>query len=289
MVEGAETMKVLTTAALKERYKDLPPLWIPPEGDVPYRWIERRAAMRNHVDHDDLDDFMNWSTVRATMVVNKSPQIYKELEVVNDGFKDSMTRMNALVPSSLGSPIKLPGLRVAGPSVHQGYHIVQHETGHIRDGYTPDVTELNRIVEFGGGFGMMAAIIHRMGFKGEYVIYDVPEFSYLQEFYLSNQGIEVIYKIVDDKNRFPVPPDDTDLVWGFNSLDEVTPGLRRAFLSTAKPEQITMCVGVGANVKHTVAIEACLDMVKGVSGYEWSFLKSYSHRGQWYVFGKKQQ
>jgi hypothetical protein len=50
---------------------------------------------------------------------------------------------------------------------------------------------LSSILEFGGGYGSTARLAFRLGFRGNYVIYDLPEFSALQRFYLHTLGFPV--------------------------------------------------------------------------------------------------
>jgi hypothetical protein len=47
------------------------------------------------------------------------------------------------------------------------------------------------IVEFGGGYGRLCQLVHDLGFRGTYVIFDLPESAVLQRFYLPHVGIAV--------------------------------------------------------------------------------------------------
>jgi len=95
---------------------------------------------------------------------------------------------------------------------------------------------LERIVEFGGGYGAMSAVVRRLGFTGDYYIYDLPEFLILQEYYLSNMGFEFKPKEVDSHDRFQMTPDNVDLLIACYSLSEVTRDLREAFFHTVSPK-----------------------------------------------------
>ena len=50
------------------------------------------------------------------------------------------------------------------------------------------ISDMSCVVEFGGGYGGMCRLIHRLGFKGRYVIFDLPYFSALQRYYLRSDG-----------------------------------------------------------------------------------------------------
>ncbi len=47
------------------------------------------------------------------------------------------------------------------------------------------------ILEFGGGYGSMCRLAHNLGFRGDYIIYDFPEFCALQTFFLKSIGLPV--------------------------------------------------------------------------------------------------
>jgi hypothetical protein len=48
------------------------------------------------------------------------------------------------------------------------------------------------IVEFGGGYGSLCRIVHKLGFKGKYIVFDLPEFVALQKFYLGSLAMPLI-------------------------------------------------------------------------------------------------
>jgi hypothetical protein len=50
---------------------------------------------------------------------------------------------------------------------------------------------MNYIFEFGGGYGTMCKLFHNLGFRGKYLIFDLPVFSALQTFYLKAAGLTV--------------------------------------------------------------------------------------------------
>jgi len=108
--------------------------------------------------------------------------------------------------------------------VHQAYHLMQWEriTG-------IETKNLDCIVEFGGGYGAMAWIVNRLGFKGEYVIYDIPEMSILQRYYLSNVGVPAVLHITAGA-EFITPP-EADLLISCHALGEAPIGLRKWFLA----------------------------------------------------------
>jgi len=51
------------------------------------------------------------------------------------------------------------------------------------------VTEWDTVIEFGGGFGSLCRLMHQLGYRGRYVIFDPPQFTLLQRYYLRSAGI----------------------------------------------------------------------------------------------------
>ena len=47
------------------------------------------------------------------------------------------------------------------------------------------------IFEFGGGYGSMCRLIHKLGFNGIYLIFDFPEVSMLQQYFLKSSGFSI--------------------------------------------------------------------------------------------------
>ena len=54
-----------------------------------------------------------------------------------------------------------------------------------------DLSSSGVIVEFGGGYGSMCRLLHKLGFSGQYFIYDLPEFVALQRYFLKSIGMPV--------------------------------------------------------------------------------------------------
>jgi hypothetical protein len=91
-----------------------------------------------------------------------------------------------LVESPVGNPKPSPDYPgSSGNLIHQAYSLAQlTEIGDCR------LENLSQIVEFGGGFGTMCKLVHQLGFKGRYIIFDLPECSALQEYYLNAVGLQ---------------------------------------------------------------------------------------------------
>lgn len=72
---------------------------------------------------------------------------------------------------------------------HENATRVQHLAHLILCGFTPDrLAQMDMIVELGSGIGEMPDIVRQLGFKGKYVIFDLPEVSAIQRWYHRQLG-----------------------------------------------------------------------------------------------------
>lgn len=212
-------MTAMTSEELRTAFAELPPIAKPADiGD----WDWHRYTLRKNIEKDNIERFLNWSTIQATMFVGDAPYIKGEYGTI----KDNGRLMSALEEDNFGSPLRLPWLlQTSGNMVHQAYRVSRWEllTGKRID-------QLKCIVEFGGGYGAMARLISRLGFVGQYIIYDLPEFSLLQQYYLSNVGVEFEPRVVTEL-EFAAPPPEADLFIALNSIDESPEALQKKFFS----------------------------------------------------------
>lgn len=208
----------MNESQLKQRMSDLPK---PPDGHMPPYWEAWRLNLWQHVTTgDDPKLFWEWPCIYHTMLQNHWASVIDyELGKLPAKFSKSVLSVPHLGPDDAMSH---NGLSMN--LIHQAYHIQQWEqtTG-------KRINQLDTIVEFGGGYGAMALLCHRLGFDGKYVIYDLPEFSLLQEYYLSQFGL--LDKVVWNPKR---KPKDVDLFMALYSLSEVEPELRGELITKAK-------------------------------------------------------
>jgi hypothetical protein len=87
----------------------------------------------------------------------------------------------------IGHPLPYPFYpSSSGNLLHHAYHIAKFE-----ENIRINVNEIKLVFEFGGGYGSMCRLFHNLGFRGKYVIFDLPHFSALQMFYLKSIGLMV--------------------------------------------------------------------------------------------------
>lgn len=147
-------------------------------------WTSFSKRLKIYSKFFDPRKFLNWRLIYGTMFMKVLPSEYLQ-ELQND--PQWQAKWLPLAKEDKWGNAVL-GDQVAGSSGNILTHIfhlhrLQKATG-------VDFSKLDLVVEFGGGYGSMCRLIRRLGFKGTYVLYDLPEFLYLQEFYLKGLGFK---------------------------------------------------------------------------------------------------
>ncbi len=207
----------MDTTELREAFNALPPLVIE-QGNI---WTRHRRSIRNHVEASDPMQFLNWSTITATMFVGDASYIEYELEALKNSGEWNRWR-NAIKETYLGAPTTLPYYTAtSGNLVHQAYHLKKFE-----DMTGEKLIDMESIFEFGCGYGAMSLVASRAGFYGDYYVHDFPEMLLLALYYLGNLGVDDIQYI------YNIQPLNVDLFVACYSLSEVRTGIRSRVLDT---------------------------------------------------------
>lgn len=151
-------------------------------------WSENVNRLYRHIMNDDPRKFLTWGVVLSAMFVADQPYIPIEFGFLKR-LPDWRKRWSKAVRESpFGQPIYYPNYKKSSENlIHHAYHIAQWEKfAGIQ------VEELDIVLEFGGGYGSMARLFYNLGFRGTYVIYDLPIVSALQRYFLESLGINVI-------------------------------------------------------------------------------------------------
>ena len=141
--------------------------------------------MSENIQTKDLGDFLKWDVIKKTMYFQNNHAAAKELFFLLR--HDWKKWKPAIRENDFGKPtpfILYPNS--SGNLIHHAYHLAKYENITHQN-----VRKFDYIFEFGGGYGSMARLFQNLGFEGEYIIYDIPEFSLLQKLYLENIGFKV--------------------------------------------------------------------------------------------------
>lgn len=143
-----------------------------PKTDLaPPHWEYWRWDLWRRAQQDKPENFTKWPCVRHTMLVDHwwpGPML-QEVEHVTG------------IPNVISSKFNVSDSRNL---IHQAYHILRWQ-----DVTGKRIADMQSIYEFGGGYGAMALVCNRLGFKGDYYIYDLPEFVLLQRWYLGEHDV----------------------------------------------------------------------------------------------------
>lgn len=226
---------------LKKKIQGLPSLH-PPQSKSESAWSNNRKRIRDFLINEDPRKFFLCETLRNTMLVGNTHYTGLELKTLRKAQFWKTRWEKALTESSGLKFLPHPLFPLSnGNLIHHGFHILQFEEKTKRS-----VEDCAFIFEFGGGYGNMCRLIHRLGFKGKYVIFDLPEFSLLQEFFLKLNGLNVLDTADTANNRGQqgiacvadmselhsmLPKDGVDLFIATWSLSETPLKLRENFRS----------------------------------------------------------
>lgn len=192
---------------------------MPPEGDRTI-WDDKRADIRFHILEKDPEEFIKWPSISGTMFVGDCDHVRKELIVLQtDGWRRWEKVMRE---EGFGSPVAEILGGVSGNVIHQAHHL------HIWESCSgKKVEDLEYIFEVGGGYGTLARIAFDLGFIGTYVIFDLPELSALQEYFLGDiPGDFRFISSLEEIGSLGI----VDLFIGIYSLSEMEIELRRDLL-----------------------------------------------------------
>jgi len=151
-------------------------------------WDDKRRELRRLLVEGDPRAFLHWDPVRTTMVKRGRRPVAVELARLRRRGDWRSRWRPALRESTLGRPrpfVRAPW--TSGTLIHQAYHLACFEETTGRR-----LTELPFVVEFGGGYGSLCRLFHQLGFRGTYVIFDLPEVTLLQRFFLGSLHAPVV-------------------------------------------------------------------------------------------------
>jgi hypothetical protein len=155
--------------------------------DVTDLWDRLLAELRAELRTGDPAEFLHWPVVERTMVVRRHRRVASALDHLRARPDWRRRWRPAVREATLGRPRPLPRCPWSSANlIIQAYHLCRFEeiTGRA-------LASMPVVVEFGGGYGRLCQLAHDLGFRGTYVIFDVPESAVLQRFYLSHVGIPV--------------------------------------------------------------------------------------------------
>jgi hypothetical protein len=174
---------------LKDAFQSIPFTSI---GDLPKsserEWLSNMNRLKDLVTNDNPRKFLRWDVVLYTMFPVIKPYVLKELARLRFLVDWRSRWYEAIAESDVGYPIRCVFYpRSSTNIIHLAYHVSAFEN-HTQQ----QIQNMEVIFEFGGGYGCLCRLVHRLGYSGKYIIFDLPAFSALQNYYLKTVGLPVL-------------------------------------------------------------------------------------------------
>jgi hypothetical protein len=192
-IVGAERLPSPSTeetrllAGLRAAFRELPVRETAAATPSEAAWAANMSRLRDLVLSRDPREFLRWDVISDTMFVSGADYVSTELKFL-EGRSDWDPRWReAIRESPVGRPVPCRFHPASsGNLIHHAYHVARFE-----EKTAVRVRDLDFVFEFGGGYGSMCRLFHSLGFRGKYVIYDLPPFAALQAYFLESLGLPV--------------------------------------------------------------------------------------------------
>ncbi len=196
------------------------------------KWIMFKNNIKKHLVEDNISGFLFWPEILHNM--HYVPSI-KELNYLKKG--TNWTKYKTAIEIKGNNIKQLPFFAFPHAnenSIRQAFSLENffHNTGIGLD-------KIDQIFEFGGGYGSMCTIIKRLGFNGNYTIFDWPELSILQKYYLKSENVfdDNIF-FINDLDNIKLDQSRKTLLIATWSLSECSFDLRDKIISSVNPDFI---------------------------------------------------
>ena len=167
--------------ALRTEVHRMPPLKIRDGSSSEESWRNNLCRLRELILSRDPRGFLRWDVIAQTMYISNARYIQEELAFLQQRTDWKSRWQKAIRESSVGCPMPYwQDLRTSATQTHHAYHLAR-----LEEKTATSVSDMDYVCEFGGGYGGMCRLMHNLGFNGKYVIFDLPEFSALQRYFLT--------------------------------------------------------------------------------------------------------
>ncbi len=248
-------------------------------------WKGYQTQLLELLKNGDLTNFINWEPVRKPMFFDapykefhflRKSKFWKELQVVLSEDKIGNPPPYFLLNSSSGN------------LVHHLYSLV---LGMEKSGFHPK--KVKNVFEFGGGYGSFCRIFYKMGFEGNYTIFDFPVYNFLQEFFLSTvfNSLKIGYNnegnselnLVNDISV--IKKGEVDLLIGLWSLSECPIELRNEILDKVNANYYL--IAFQHRFEDIDNMQYFKDFAEKKAGYQWEIIPITHLKGHYYLLGQR--
>jgi hypothetical protein len=277
---------------LRKEVEQLPSLGEPPsDSSAAALWHDFRRRLRRSLAGEDPRRFTEWDVIVQTMYVDNPPYIPQELNPLKDSPQWPSRWKPALREDAAGCPARSRWRPTSsGNLIHHAYHLFRAEPVLGRQ-----VRDFSHIIEFGGGYGSFCRLAWRLGFRGRYVIFDFPEFSALQRYFLRGVGVPLAEPgkpsgahCISELDNLAVEAPGCDLFVALWSISETSLDLRRRVLATVAGAGHFLMAGQ-SRVGEADNIAFFDQWTAAHSHLQWSNLPIAHMPGNFYLIGKNRK
>jgi len=250
-------------------------------------WSSYCLNLQKYVQKRDPRNFLNWDIIRYSMFYGGKSE---ELEYVRS-LPSWEKWKKALKESPVGKPQPYKKMtETSGNMLHYAYSLSL-----LAETFQMNPKEARRVFEFGGGYGGMARLFFNLGFNGEYYIFDLPEFTALQKYYLQSTGLQTLknaratkgISLIDKVEILQKNPIiNADILIGTWSLSETPLDFRNKILSLVKNPKYYL-ISYQESFRGIDNARYFTEFEKSISNYEWKHFPIKHLPGNYYLLGKK--
>lgn len=148
-----------------------------PNNNISEFWINALSEIKYFINKKNMLNILQSPTIKYTMIAE--PNKIELNELLSSSKSNYFKKI--IKEDWIGTPTPyFHYLKSSGNTIHHAYSLLQ-----IIKLFDIDFINLNKIFEFGGGYGNFCKLILKSNFKGNYVIYDLPLMSSIQKLYLN--------------------------------------------------------------------------------------------------------
>jgi len=223
-------------------------------------WPTMRECIAHDLETLDLKSFRRWATVACIPLANNS-RMWKPITNVCSVAMDDKDFYDMCAEEWVGIEDEFQkeyqifdDLPFSAHRCYNMDHLLKYDEYVSMD----DIKEYKTIVEVGGGYGDMAALIHSMGFGGDYYMLEFPEIIPLQKHFLNRLGHSHIHFVSDIKDL----PKKCDLVIGTWSISEMEFEERDSLMKRLKTDHwlLTYQNNIFGNSNHKYFVDKFEDV-----------------------------
>ncbi len=162
-------------------------------GNYAESWTKFATQMKESFLSKNPSDFLQWELIKYTITSFNSTMVDQEYTSLKSNTAFYSKWNNLLIENGYGNPDRFWKNRTFGTNkIHQAFHLLQ-----LFEKINLDLSSIEYVLEFGGGYGNMCTIFKRINSNIKYTIFDLPELLCLQKFYLNTLNIPCEIDLAD--------------------------------------------------------------------------------------------